>query len=429
MQDSTADSCLAVPKSCDINASFNFLGNKVTSGLSLHYDCPDSVVQHVRSSGNPIVIYARRDTTHADTIKGNAELVELKDAAWDFIGDHLLSRKEARFSNVRIDMSPLINPLYLGYSHSKGLSYKVRFRGEYTFRNHTAITLKPTVGYNFKLHQFFATVPLRYTFSPSRRDWVELEWANGNRIHDSKVLGHFDDQKLRLEGNVSATRWLDISAGLVYHRREAVDDKQMMAMGHETLYNSFAPVLQLTLTPLKFGPVFTARYERSIEGVMKSNMEFEKAELDMSYKKDLGSLRRYSLRAGGGYYFNMKTTYFIDFVNFHENYLPDGWDDDWEGQFQLLKSRWYNSSRYYLRFNASYESPLMALAHLPWVGRYVETERLYFSALSIEHARPYTEWGYAFTNRYFSAGIFAGFLNEKFEEVGFKFSLELFRHW
>lgn len=41
--------------------------------------------------------------------------------------------------------------------------------------------------------------------------------------------------------------------------------------------------------------------------------------------------------------------YFVDFANFARRNLPEGWNDDIGGTFQLLDGRWYNSSRQYWR--------------------------------------------------------------------------------
>lgn len=136
-----------------------------------------------------------------------------------------------------------------------------------------------------------------------------------------------------------------------------------------------------------------------------------------------------NIRLGGGFYTNKSTDYFVDFSNFRENYLPEGWDDEWTGNFQLLRSQWYNASEYYLRMNASYESPLMIMSRLPLIGKYVETERFYIGALRIQDTKPYSELGYSFTNRYFSAGVFTSFLGAKYHDIGFKFTMELFRRW
>ena len=185
----------------------------------------------------------------------------------------------------------------------------------------------------------------------------------------------------------------------------------------------------MTYTPTPAWPTLSLNYERGIKNVMKSNMEYEKWEFDASYKRKMQSLRILNLRAGYGFYSNRKVTHFIDYTNFHENYLPDGWDDDWSGEFQLVNSDWYNMSRSYFRANASFESPLMFLAFTPLVGKYLETERAYASFLLLDNTRPYTELGYGFKSRYLSLGAFVSFLNVSFQEIGFKFTLELFRKW
>jgi hypothetical protein len=114
---------------------------------------------------------------------------------------------------------------------------------------------------------------------------------------------------------------------------------------------------------------------------------------------------------GSGFYTHKDSNHFVDYTNFRDNNLPEGWDDDWTGNFQLLSSRWYNESEYYVRTNLSYETPLLCASWLPFFGHYIEKERIYLSALRIEHTRPYFELGYGLTNRFFSIGLFSSFLN------------------
>jgi hypothetical protein len=140
-------------------------------------------------------------------------------------------------------------------------------------------------------------------------------------------------------------------------------------------------------------------------------------------------MRLINARVGGGFYTRKKENYFVDYQHFRENKLPGGWDDDWSGDFQLLNSDWYNESRYYARANLSYESPLMITSWLPLLGHYIEKERIYFSVLSIDNTRPYTELGYGFTTRLISIGLFASFLNADYQGFGSKFTFELFRRW
>ena len=140
-------------------------------------------------------------------------------------------------------------------------------------------------------------------------------------------------------------------------------------------------------------------------------------------------LRILNLRAGYGTYSLREHNYFVDFDNFQETNLPDGWEDDWSGDFQLLSGSEFNRSNYYIRANVSYESPLMLGTWLPYVGKYLEKERFYFNSVLLEQSRPYYELGYGFTNRYISVAAFASFKSGHFERTGFKFDFEIFRRW
>jgi hypothetical protein len=183
------------------------------------------------------------------------------------------------------------------------------------------------------------------------------------------------------------------------------------------------------LTPWQKGPTLAANYERSISNLFRSNLSYERWEFDGVYKHVSKGIRIFNFRVGTGFYTQRSTNYFVDFSNFRDNNLPTGWEDDWSGQFQIADSRWYNESNYYLRGHISYDSPLVMLSWLPFVGNMVETERLYLSALNIKHTRPYIELGYGFRTRYFSTGLFAGFLGTQHHSFSCKFTFELFRRW
>jgi len=197
------------------------------------------------------------------------------------------------------------------------------------------------------------------------------------------------------------------------------------------MYRTFAPMFELTFKPfIKSGPVFTLDYERGIKGVMSSDLDYERWESDADWIVKLDPLSSLSMRLGYGFYTNKsQSVYFLDFTNFHENNLPGGWNDDWSGDFQLLNSAWYNVSKYYLRSNVTYEHPMIFASFVPYFGRYVENERIYVNALVVDHIHPYMEYGYSFTTRYFSTGVFASTRNWHYQSIGFRFTLELFGRW
>ena len=96
--------------------------------------------------------------------------------------------------------------------------------------------------------------------------------------------------------------------------------------------------------------------------------------------------------------------YFVDFANFARRNLPEGWNDDIGGTFQLLDGRWYNSSRQYWRGNFTYESPFILLKPLNrWLGL-VQQERcmvvscschilIHISSWVMASAHIYLMWG------------------------------------
>ena len=118
--------------------------------------------------------------------------------------------------------------------------------------------------------------------------------------------------------------------------------------------------------------------------------------------------------------------YFVDFANLRRSNLPMGWSDDIGGVFQLLDGRWYNSSRKYIRGHLTYEAPFLLLRHLMKYTQYVLNERLYLNALVVPHLKPYLEVGYGIGTHIFDFGLFASFANWKYQEIGCKFTFELF---
>lgn len=456
-----------LPERCTTRSEFKFLGNHIKGLLSSHNDChktlPDSMhevdslrlmkqlrpnplldedetiyTNYVQKRKDQLAINAA-DTTGTDSIN---TYEKIKEIAWDVIGDHLINSTKASTGGASISVSPLFNPLYMSYSSSRGISYKLHLASQYTWKNGHYLTFNPQLGYSMKLKQFYYTLPIRMTYKPSRNGYVEIEFANGNRTGNAKlsedfqkVMGdtiempYFNDQYVTVRNNINITNWLALTTGVVFHRRFSSDKELMMKSGFPTEYRSFAPAFTVQLTPWSKGPTLTANYERSISNVFRSNLRYERWEFDGVYKHQLNSVRILNLRTGAGFYTSRSTDYFVDFVNFRDNNLPTGWDDDWSGQFQVVDSRRYNESNYYLRGHLSYDSPLLMLSWVPYVGKFVETERVYLSAMGIEHHKPYMELGYGFKSRFFSTGIFAGFNGLKYQAFSCKFTIELFRRW
>lgn len=458
-----------MPAKCNTAATFRFMGNRVSVLFNAFYNCPTNLSDSINSissremmdSIRPVPlnrldkqIYETYDREHAaadsiaalDTIPHKTNF--WKKIFWDTIGETLVTPIDAEARNASFRIYPIINPLYADYSPTKGFRYKMKLRTTFRFSDHRYLNIEPTIGYNFKQSQLYFNIPIRMVYNPKRNGYAEIIYGNGNRIYNSTVIeeineAHLDtidfsnthmdefrDNYLRLFNNIMIFDWLDIETGIFVHQRKSIVPEMMRQYGVPEEYRSFAPTIGIKLQPwLNKGPLFSFDWEESIKGVNQSNLEYTRWEFDAQWKYKIPGLRVLNMRLGTGLYTSKSTEYFLDFSNFHDENLPEGWNDDWSGNFQLLGGREYNESKYYIRTNVSYESPLLLATWIPYLGKYIEKERFYISGVLLERSRPYYEIGYGFTNRYISAGAFASFRNTKFEEFGVKFDFELFKRW
>lgn len=456
------------PQYCKTNIDFKFLGNHITSSFEAFYDCPvslsDSICKKEDTKAlldslrpSPLTmqdkyiydINAKPHQAPDSTQAGNTspkEAYTLKKLAWE-IGDNLVNSLKTEGDRGYIKLSPIINPQYVSYSHSKGVSYKMRLNARYSFNEHRYLDFRPYIGYNFRQRRFYYALPLHFTYNPKRNGHFSIEYTNGNLIthsslresisaksdnnrktHNRKNL-LFSSNRLRMANNIMLIKGVDLETGFIIHQRKAQHPQTMLNNGLSAEYHNFSPVAALRLYPWKKGPVFTIDYERGIKGIYKSRQEYERWEFDVSMKHSFSRMRTFSFRLGGGFYTFKNSSIFLDYTNFRDNNLPEAWNDEWTGNFQLLNSQWYNSSDYYFRSNFSYESPMLLAGRLPYIGRFLEQERIYLSSVLLANMRPYHEIGYGFSTRWFSIGGFASFLHAKFQQAECKFTFELFRRW
>lgn len=407
--------------------------------------------------------YARRQQRADTSTAPKRKSLEL----WGEVGDALISSYTIDLSELgRVRCSPLINPFLISYSHSNGFSYRQEFKYNRIFPDDKWIRIVPKLGYNFTRNEFYWSVGSDYYYAPSRLGALAVKVGNGNRIYTSRVLDeikdwkdslidfsklhldYFKDMYVQVENRYELTNGLLFSAGLSMHWRKAVRPSELPAP--DTLsgkivqlrptYVSFAPRFRLSWTPGQYFymnghrkiplysryPTFTVDYERGIKGVFGSNGSYERIETDVQQRIRLTPMRSLFWRIGSGAFTNQNTVYFVDFENFSRNNLPVGWNDDIGGVFHLLDGEWYNSSRWYARGHVTYEAPFLVFPHKWRFTRAVDSERLYLGILHTNHLHPYIEMGYGIGTHIFDFGLFVSNINGKFNQVGCKFTFELF---
>ncbi len=406
----------------------------------------------------------RRDTT---TVQKQSK----SQAFWGTMGDLMVEDYKFNLSNIgSVRFSPFINPLLFSYSGSNGLSYRQDFRYNRLFRGDKLLRIVPKLGYNFTRKEFYWSLNADFEYWPQKRGFFRLNVGNGNRIYSSKVLDelkampdsifnfdlihldYFKDLYFNFRHTVEVVNGLDIGLGFSAHKRTAVEPSRFVITGDypmpppefmdkfKNTYISFAPRIRIEWTPGLYYymngkrkinlhslyPTFSVDYERGIKGVFKSMGEYERIEFDLQHQIRLGLMRNIYYRFGFGAFTNQDELYFVDFANFSRHNLPVGWNDEIGGVFQVLDSRWYNSSRRYVRGHFTYEAPFLILRHLMKYTRYVQNERIYISALSMPHLQPYLEVGYGIGTHIFDVGVFVSSENWKFGGIGCKFTFELF---
>ena len=444
-----------LPATCQLDAVFKFIGNNISAKYYTQNTGDSTLTTRpipLSEEEEALVEAHRMAEEKKQQTDSNRHENKFKHVAWDLIGERIVNRTKTRFGTRDqgyLRISPILNPLYLGYSKRKGVYYKFNIKTNFLFNDNQEFSTRLKAGYSFKQHQFYFKLPTMFYFNKRRNGYIELEIGNGNRITNSDIikqikhekadtikwdnmnLDYFKDTYVRLSTHYDLSQKLGVQASIIVHHRDAVDKEGFRRAGKPHSYRSAAPLLTLEYRPTGYsGPILTVDYERSIKGFFNSCTGYERWEADGQYLLRLPRLQALSMRLGAGFYTHKENdSYFLDYTNFRDENIPGGWYDEWTGDFELLDRNWYNASEYYVRSNLTYQSPLLALSWLPFIGHYVEMERIYVSALSVNHLHPYIECGYGFTTRLFSIAAFLANKNGKFDGAGVRIGLELFRHW
>lgn len=242
---------------------------------------------------------------------------------WGELGDMLISSYNVNLSSMgSVHCSPLINPVLLDYSHSRGFSYKQKFKYSRLFHDGRILRISPQIGYNFTHKELYVKADADWQYWPEKQASFEVSVGNGNRIYSSVVLDqlkqlpdstfnfdqleldYFKDVYLNLFHNIEIVNGLFIKAGVSVHWRYLINnskvilekplpDKDWAALrGIRSEYNSFAPRIRIEWTPgmyyymngrrkMNVGssmPTFMLDYERGIKGVFKSTGAHERWE-------------------------------------------------------------------------------------------------------------------------------------------------------
>lgn len=380
----------------------------------------------------------------------------------------IINPMKFNYKSTRMKYSGFLNPFELGYSGSRGITYRQKLRLSKTLSGDRLIRFAPEVGYVFKRKEIFFKVGGDWVFMPKRMGTLSLWVGNNNQGYSSEVTSRineilkdstykFDDLDVKyykdyyvdLRSKIEIFNGFRVGLGLSYHYRKPVKTLNNDEMDDEITslingdYGDFTPILNLEYTPRQYYrmdgkrkeyvrssfPTLSFEYARGIANVWGSDSEYERMELDMQQNVNLGLLRFLNYHVGGGFFSNQKSVYFANFAFFARRNFPDSWVDRMGGVFQLLEGYWYNASSSYAQAHVMYESPFLLLPLLKKkiATKYVFSERFYFSQLYMPILPSYTEIGYGVGNHLFNIGVFASFKGCEYHRFGVKFAFELFQ--
>ena len=381
-----------------------------------------------------------------------------------------------KYRSTDISYSGVFNPALLGYSSVDGLTYGQKLNINYELKRQSSLTAKAFAAYMFKRKEFFADLAMTWNYNPTHLGKLSFSVGKGNNTYSSLFLKqiqdsltntglkledldfrYYKDYYIRLYNTVEVVNGFSIGTGINYHIREAANsgintspDKSPHIQSSENAENitkmfkqrnTFAPMITLTWTPEQFYrfdrrqkiyvrspyPTIKLEFTQAIKGILGSESRYNRLEFDISQNMQLGLMQSFQYHIGMGFFTNQKSEYFTDFVYFAKRNFPETWDDGIGGVFNLLDRNLYNASDTYIQAHFMYESPFLILNRIPIISKGVIKERLYYSQLYNPYIRSYSEIGYGFGNNYLDAGIFASLHKLKFNEVGFKISLNIFK--
>lgn len=452
-----------LPKELDVESKMRFLWNRVYTNYQSVYEVdfplPDTLhdyqdralMEQLRPY--PLTdyeqgLYDRYDRTHSPEALDSAYQKEhtgltLK-RLWKDYGQQLFKTQSTGVGDAEFKLMPVIDPMSLFYSATKGFIYKIRTKAVINLSETSALTFAPAGSYNFRRKRCYFELPLTWEFNPAHNAHLRINMFNTNPItntgiqyelkhinkntdvdFDSLDLTYFRNLHMIADFQYSFNSRSTMSVGASFYRRSPVRKVNDDGTRNRTNF-TFAPFVEWSQLLWRGGPVFTANYEQGIMNIMGGDNSYGKMELDCSWKIPMRYMRTLSLRLGSGDYFFNNRNQFLDFNKFRDNNnLPERWNDSWTGDFQLIDRRWYNASDYYIRSNITYESPLLALSWLPRVGSHIRMERFYINNLWVEKFHPYSEFGYGFATKAFSFAAYISTINLKYNHIGCKFALEL----
>lgn len=387
----------------------------------------------------------------------------------------LIEPQKLNYNRAQITYSGFLNPLKLAYSQLDGILYWQQLRLYRHYGNGNEIQFKPSLGILFQKKELYFSIPVQWLFAPQKFGEAFFTYGNRNQSYNSTIInkinekigGTIDFNDFNLEyykhfymmlgAKYELVNGLLLQGALDYDwyipARKNVNGEN--SLKNETIidntinsdvidiiknqYKAFVPVFKLVWTPRPYYrinekrkeyleskfPTFSVEFARGMRGVFESNSDYERLEIDVQQKLQVGLMQSVHYYISAGIFTNTNSIYFSDFKNFQRKNIPQSWNDPLGGTFHLLAGNWYNAADSYVQAHFMYETPFVILQLFRQITKDILKERIYVSQLYTPALPCYTEIGYGAGNFLLNAGFFVSFNKGKYESLGVRFAFEL----
>jgi hypothetical protein len=387
----------------------------------------------------------------------------------------LIEPKKFNYNRAQFTYSGFLNPFKLAYSQLDGILYWQQLKFYKRYGNGNEIQFTPGLGILFQKKELYFDIPVHWLFAPGKFGEIFFTYGNRNQSYNSTIINKINEKMpgtidfndfdleyykhfyMTLGAKYELVNGLLVQGAWDYDWYIPVQKKtgkknslKSEAIAGKTInsdvmnivdnrYLAFTPVFKLQWTPhpyyrinekrkeylgSKF-PTFSVEFARGIKNVFGSNSDYERLEIDMQQKIQVGLMRSIHYYAGAGMFTNTNSVYFSDFKNFQRRNIPQSWNDPIGGTFHLLAGDWYNAANSYIQAHFMYEAPFVVLHLFRQISKDILKERIYASQLYTPVLPCYTEIGYGAGNFLMNVGCFVSFKKGKYESIGVRFAFEL----
>ena len=256
-------------------------------------------------------------------------------------------------------------------------------------------------------------------------------------------LKYFQHYYAKLMNQIELMNGFRLSAGLAYHYRTPVKKNKDTGLDLKD-HNEFTPVIGLTYTPRQYYwmdgyrkeylhshyPTFRIELARSIPDLLGCTGNYWRMEAGMNQTVRLGLSERLSYNLSGGLFFNQHNMYFADFSYFAKRYFPEPWGDRFGGIFHNLGGIGTMPPTNIFKGTSCTRAHSFYCDSSSPIPRRINTSCPNVST-SASYGLPYcritASSGMVSVATFFHIALFLGFEEFKYQSVGLKFALELFR--